>query len=337
MKYDNFEKDIKLQLQELEVNPPDTVWDMLDQKMPSPSSGLIRTKLYLGGLIATSLVVLTAAVLYLESDNQNPTQKENILYNDTTLMVNNVALRAPNLVIDSVLPGYSPRIGVYATKEGIRIIPTPPAPIRDWLEEGRYLMLYFYNDDCRYCTRLEQESLGEESVKALIDESFKIVSLDVRDPKNAELKKRYEVTASPTLLFFNEAGQPYYRVQGFRSADAMTDILDAVLSDRKIPEKINLAKIIAFPEIEATERPRTFKILPNPNRGQFQVEAHNAEKIAAHIQVLSIGGQLITDRKTGAVQGSWKQSFDLSHLEKGYYVIRIQRGEEVLVEKMLIQ
>jgi RNA polymerase sigma-70 factor (ECF subfamily) len=81
---------------------------------------------------------------------------------------------------------------------------------------------------------------------------------------------------------------------------------------------------------------KVFRDLGQFNQGN-SLEVHNPVRIQASIQVLSLGGRLITRQDIAPVEGNWKQDFNLSDLQKGYYLIRIERGEEVLVEKMLIQ
>lgn len=329
MKIDNFETDIKHQMNSLEIDPPEEIWVELDQKLTPAYANSVMLKKYLGVMIS-GLVVLTAVVFFSQTDNQLGLQSDQAVRQDTIYLAG-TSLSGQGFAIDSIMPGNT-SAGVYLITTDTPLI---SEPIRTWLEDERLLVLYFYNNDCKHCLRFEEETLTKPSIRSILTESFKLVSLDTRDTPNVPLIKKYKIQTSPTLIFIDKNGLPNYRITGYQNESNLIEGLQAILAGKAIPEKdTGLANAS---KIEVAPPPRMFKIFPNPSQGKFQIEVNNPDLAAAKIQISTIHGQIVHQQKVDPVAGLWSKAFDLTQEEKGYYVIRIKRGEEVLTEKILIQ
>lgn len=317
MSRDPFENDINRQFRDAEEMPPDTVWENLEEKMSGTANQSIHPKLQLVSL-AAGLAILAALVFYFIPDNRIETDEVSNQVIDTTFVGVTAGSKGVIMMIDTVQPT------------------TAPATVLPWLEADRRLVLFFYNEDCQHCDDLEAV-LDTPSIRSLLTERFRMVSLSTRNVENLAFTKKYEIRTVPTLLFFDESGTPVYRLKGSRDEPTLKDLLEKILAGEALPEtesqKINTPR----PDTKVESRPNHFKVFPNPNKGQFQIEVHNPERSSAKIRVSTIHGRLVREQQIDPVEGRWQESFDLSGEQKGYYVIRIERGTEVLVEKVLIQ
>lgn len=227
------------------------------------------------------------------------------------------------------------------------ILETTDQQLARWREKDRILMLYFYRENCPYCPDFESETLAQPEIKALIDEKFKMVSIDLGTREGMDdLIRKYEVSATPSLLFLNDLGEVIHRVRGYREKSEMEMTLREVITGRTGIGAVAGEAGAAIIKIENVapsssstnlHRAQAFKISPNPSTGRFQVEWNNPEMETTTLQIITLGGRIVQKRELPAVQGGVSQSFNLSGEPKGYYVVRIERGREVLVQKLLLQ
>ncbi|PHN04731.1 T9SS type A sorting domain-containing protein [Flavilitoribacter nigricans] len=329
MKKDQFETDIKDRLDALETSPPDKIWDQLDHQLGSGTPAPFRPGKWLG-LAAAGIVALAAILLLLRPADPSVIQAENEVRYDTVYGLG-ASGEFRVVQVDTAL------IGISAEKESVMAVRDRiPEPVRTWLEDERVLLLYI-RSDCKYCLRLEEETFTDPGLDQFIEDHFNMITLEYGDEKNAPFLNRNNLNVSPTLVVINERGLITYRIQGFRNATDMQTTLQAVLDGATIPEKEAEQEVVTGPYVEITDRPRTFKIAPNPSQGPFTIRVNNPERLAAKVQISTIHGQMVREQHIDAVRGDWEESFDLSDVRKGYYIIRIERGSEVLVEKILIQ
>ena len=76
-------------------------------------------------------------------------------------------------------------------------------------------------------------------------------------------------------------------------------------------------------------------IFPNPTTGVITVEVTTSEATAINYQITNILGQIIGDEFTAASHKEvTRQSFDISHLVKGIYFIRVRIGNQESIHKI---
>ncbi len=78
------------------------------------------------------------------------------------------------------------------------------------------------------------------------------------------------------------------------------------------------------------------RLYPNPNKGEFNIIVNTAAQTDLIIELMNIHGQLIY-RKDVKNVNTFKDAIDVSGLGKGIYYLRINTGEQVKVEKVVIQ
>lgn len=76
---------------------------------------------------------------------------------------------------------------------------------------------------------------------------------------------------------------------------------------------------------------------PNPSNGNVSLMIPNASKInRADIQVFDMKGQLILSETQPLTSGNNEFDYDLTHLPKGMYVFHIKIGNEVSIQKLIV-
>ncbi len=108
-------------------------------------------------------------------------------------------------------------------------------------EEGKRVILYFYQDGCPYCAKLLNENF---TIRTIVDRTrghFQIIALNiwgdrpVTDLQGAETTEKtiaetLKVRYTPTLLFLDEQGQVVLRVNGYYPPHRFMAALDYVSS-----------------------------------------------------------------------------------------------------------
>lgn len=91
------------------------------------------------------------------------------------------------------------------------------------LASGLPVVVEFYSDSCIPCKQLSP-ILGD--IEDEYEEQVKVVKINVNfDP---ELSEKYEVMASPTLLFFNK-GEEKQRIRGITGKKEIIDVLETLI------------------------------------------------------------------------------------------------------------
>lgn len=72
--------------------------------------------------------------------------------------------------------------------------------------EERMYFVHFTATWCAPCQWMEQNTFTDEALAAYVQDHYLAVKIDFDDPNTAAYKKRYKVTAVPSLLIFNAKG-----------------------------------------------------------------------------------------------------------------------------------
>jgi len=101
-----------------------------------------------------------------------------------------------------------------------------PQDAREAAQDGKRLMLYFWQEGCPYCRQMTQTTLADPDIVAGTKRHFVAVALDVfgdrevqwfdgrRLPEKA-LARSLGVRATPTIVFLDEKGGTVLRVAGY--------------------------------------------------------------------------------------------------------------------------
>lgn len=109
---------------------------------------------------------------------------------------------------------------------GVRWIPYEEA-IERAKESGKPVIIVFVSYTCPVCDQLEEETLGDPTVSALLNEEF--LPVRVLAEESPALVQRFRVFGFPTVWFY-KGGDLFGPLMGFVPPDAFRDILLHVLS-----------------------------------------------------------------------------------------------------------
>ena len=117
--------------------------------------------------------------------------------------------------------------------------------------EGKSLMILWEQQGCVYCQRLRQRNFENPRIRALLEENFLVLPLDisgdrpVRGPDGramteAQLARAMRVTGTPTTVVYNSGGvlddvartSVAFRMPGYLSSFHYFTVLGYFLSDR---------------------------------------------------------------------------------------------------------
>jgi len=87
---------------------------------------------------------------------------------------------------------------------------------------------------------------------------------------------------------------------------------------------------------ENSNKSLDFSVSPNPNSGLFNLEISNRVKTTYNLNVRNLlGQQVYTENIT--VNGTITKQMDLTHLEKGVYVVSLENGAEKILKKVVVK
>lgn len=101
-----------------------------------------------------------------------------------------------------------------------------PEDVADAAEQGKRLMLYFYQDGCPYCSKLLRDNFGEPAVAEATRSRYEVIAiniwgdrevttLDGRVTTEKVLAEELRVMYTPTLLLLDEQGATRLRLNGY--------------------------------------------------------------------------------------------------------------------------
>ena len=109
-------------------------------------------------------------------------------------------------------------------------------------DEGKRLMLFFYQDGCPYCKKLLEDNFGQRSITEKTQTNFDVVTINIWGDKDVTVgdqlttekvfSEKLKVMYTPTLLFFNEQGKAALRINGYYHPEKFNAALDYVLEHR---------------------------------------------------------------------------------------------------------
>lgn len=126
-------------------------------------------------------------------------------------------------------------------------IDSPFYDLTDHLEQAgsdgkKGLMVLFTTQGCSYCSAFIKRSLGDPDLSAIVKRNFDSIGMEIFDdvdmvgPVGESLSvkafaKREGAAFSPTLVFYDKAGQRVFRVVGYQSPKRFQHTLDYVIGE----------------------------------------------------------------------------------------------------------
>jgi len=85
------------------------------------------------------------------------------------------------------------------------------------------IYIYFYTDQCRYCRKMERETLADSKVIDILDEHFLSVRIDA--DRNSKLSREYSIRGVPVSWFLDSQGMRVGNLPGFVPVDDFVKVL----------------------------------------------------------------------------------------------------------------
>jgi hypothetical protein len=88
--------------------------------------------------------------------------------------------------------------------------------------------------------------------------------------------------------------------------------------------------------VDNNELMSSMKVYPNPTNGMFTVSINNTEAKDMTLELVNISGQAVYRNTVKSVY-SYTEEIDASAFAKGVYYLKVNDGEEVRIEKIVVQ
>lgn len=102
-------------------------------------------------------------------------------------------------------------------------------------KENKYVFVDCYTTWCGPCKYMSKNIFTKDEVADFYNENFICLKMDMENGEGIELKKKWEITGYPTLLFFNSNGEMVHRALGGRECLQFIDLgNDALNPDKQL-------------------------------------------------------------------------------------------------------
>ena len=144
--------------------------------------------------------------------------------------------------------------------------------IAEAADDGKRVMVYFFQDGCPYCKKLLEDNFGQRDITEKTRKYFDVVTLNIWGDREVTVGDRVmiekefaaalKVQYTPTLIFFNENNKAVYRANGYYPPEKFAVVLDYV-GQKKENE-------ISFQDYMA-------QVSPQPASGKLHTEVSNVK------------------------------------------------------------
>ncbi|MBS4012686.1 MAG: T9SS type A sorting domain-containing protein, partial [Bacteroidetes bacterium] len=117
------------------------------------------------------------------------------------------------------------------------------------------------------------------------------------------------------------------------SAEGFKPASDIILS---VVEDLTINVVLEDETIGISEIDNNVKIYPNPSTGLFNIE-FNGIKGVVNMTILNYQGQVVSSQTFNSDGAGVSQKLNLGEFAKGIYYVRIQSGDIIKVEKLILQ
>ncbi len=120
--------------------------------------------------------------------------------------------------------------------------------IEEAAQAGKRVMLVFHQDGCPYCNLLVERNLSQKDIVELMQEKFDVIAINMWGDREVvtvegqsftekEFAAALNVQFTPTLLFFDERGQPILKLNGYLPPDNFLTAINFVAEqqERNLP------------------------------------------------------------------------------------------------------
>ena len=74
-------------------------------------------------------------------------------------------------------------------------------------KENKYVLIYFYTDECSWCKKMVDQTYSNEEVKKILSDKFVAVKIDARS-ENKVIEKGEEISEKKLAILYQVSGYP---------------------------------------------------------------------------------------------------------------------------------
>ena len=184
-----------------------------------------------------------------------------------------------------------------------------------------------YADSCTVATDIITFSIPQETGPATINYATKNIHDQVASGSGlTNLTPTITVSQGATISPASGVAQDFtnsvmYTVTGFDGITQsvwMVTVTEAAVNVEEVTDENNIT------------------ITPNPNKGIFTVNIVNNNSDKVKLELMNVEGQIISSNLI-TVNNKYTQNYDISHLAKGIYYLKISTNDTVKVKKVIVQ
>lgn len=113
--------------------------------------------------------------------------------------------------------------------KGLTFVPYQEA-IDQAKEENKLVMIFFWADWCRYCTKIREDVFEKEKVREPFEKSFVAVSVDIgNDPE--KVAEGFKPKALPTMAFLRPDGEVLGILPGYVDMKTFLELIEFVSTE----------------------------------------------------------------------------------------------------------
>ena len=99
--------------------------------------------------------------------------------------------------------------------------------------ENKYIMVDAYTDWCGWCKVMDKETMKDAKVVDFLNKNFVPVKMEMEHGEGTLMAMKYHISAFPTFMFFNPAGEYVYTAMGYRQTPAFMEELNNSMNKNK--------------------------------------------------------------------------------------------------------
>lgn len=96
-------------------------------------------------------------------------------------------------------------------------------------QENKKIFLYFWAEWCKYCEKMEKDTLNKPEIASYLNEKF--IAVKVNSDSEQDVAIKYFVRGLPTSWFIGEKGEKISNLPGYVSPEMFLPILKYIHSD----------------------------------------------------------------------------------------------------------
>ncbi|OFZ55156.1 MAG: hypothetical protein A3D92_04795 [Bacteroidetes bacterium RIFCSPHIGHO2_02_FULL_44_7] len=113
------------------------------------------------------------------------------------------------------------------------------------------------------------------------------------------------------------------------SGDDAEDFTIVIVTENFEGQRIsNMDRVITQNEVQ---------VFPNPTSGLVTIRLEQSEKVKTAISIADMSGKVVFKESLGKFSGAYSKEIDLHKFGKGTYVVSIEQGSDIHVEKIVVE